>query len=64
MVQAYQELDKMYSKYQNEAKNKIKIKDKQISELKNDIERTSVRSVTIKKPKLDKSNITTTTKRD
>jgi len=54
----------MYSKYQNEAKNKIKIKDKQISELKNDIERTSVRSVTIKKPKLDKSNITTTTKRD
>ncbi|CAD8044923.1 unnamed protein product [Paramecium primaurelia] len=72
MVQAYQELDKIYNKYQNEAKNKLKIKDKQIIDLKNDIDRISLntkqtKQITIKKPNpqkfMDKS-LNSTTKRD
>ncbi|CAD8135780.1 unnamed protein product [Paramecium pentaurelia] len=72
MVQAYQELDKVYNKYQNEAKNKLKIKEKQISDLKNDINRISLntkqsKQITIKKPnpqKIIEKSINNTTKRD
>ncbi|CAD8128782.1 unnamed protein product [Paramecium sonneborni] len=56
MVQAYQELDKIYNKYQNEAKNKLKIKDKQIQDLKNDIDRISLNTKSQKQIAIKKAN--------